>query len=176
MMKNLLLTAIIMPNYTQSDFNNLYRTVVNNYLKATNFEINNDVKFDNTLDKNRKIHIGFLSNYIWTCPLEIRITRQIFKNCDKEKFKISCYTEVTDPHPLSMINKSYVDNYVDISKLKEKEAADLIRNDEVDIRINMDGPYLNMEKMFYIPLYKPAPVQVTFVVLLGGLILQEYQQ
>ena len=161
--RNLLLTAIGMPNYNQVDLNNLNRTVVNNYLKAINFKIDNNIKFNNTLDKNRKIHIGFVSNLMWDGVPEIKTTRHIFKNHNRDKFKISCYTEVTNPHPSAMITRSCIDNYIDIGKLGYKEAADLIRNDEVDILVNLDG-YFGWDKAHHIPFYRPAPIQITFVV------------
>ena len=159
--RNLLLTAIGMPNYNQVDLNNFNRTVVNNHLKAINFKIDNNIKFSNTLDKNRKIHIGFLSNHIWNNTTEIRQTKPIFKHYNKNKFKISCYTDITNPHPSAMITKSYIDNFKDISKLKEKEVADLIRNDKVDILVLIDG-YFGWEKIFYVPLYKSAPIQINY--------------
>ena len=121
------------------ELNTFNKTVINNYLKATNFKIDNNIKFSNTLDKNRKIHIGFLSNHMWNNPCEIRVTRQIFKHHNRDKFKISCYTEATKPHPSAKITKSYIDNFEDISGLKDKEVADLIRNDKVDILFHIDG-------------------------------------
>ena len=111
-LKNLLYTAINMPNYNQIDYNNLYKTVIDKHLKAANFKINNNVKFDNTLDKNRKIHIGLFSDFIWINTPEIKTTRQFLKHYNRDKFKISCYSGIsTDPHPSAVITKSYIDNY-----------------------------------------------------------------
>ena len=161
LVRNLLLTGINIPNYTQSDFNTFNKTVVNNYLKAINFKINNDIKFSNTLNKDRKIHIGFLSNFIWLHMQDIRTIRKFFEDYNRDKFKVSCYTEITDIHPSTVGMKTCVDSCKNIGDLNPKSAADLIRNDNVDILVHVDGYW--WPTMSYLMLNRMAPIQLTYV-------------
>lgn len=144
---------------SQKDIYNTTKTLVDNYLKAIKLVPNNNQKYENILDKNKKLRIGYLSSNIRYHVL-MKFMRPVFENHDKSKLHIICYSNAESSDRMTDIIKSCSDEFKVINPLTDKEVADLIRNDKIDILVDLDG-HAGYNRLFILA-YKPAPIQVTY--------------
>jgi protein O-GlcNAc transferase len=114
---------------------------------------------------NKKIHIGYLSNNFRNHPTAI-LLQEIFGTHNRNNFKISCYSYGPDDDSEQRRHiKKTCDNFVDIDKLKDIEAAEKIYGDEVDILVDLVG-YLKGHRID-ISAFHPAPVQIRWLGMAG---------
>ena len=128
-------------NYASSITQEYYLSECLNYSKL--IEIDKDSEeysFNFKNLKNNKIKIGFLSGDFKTHPVSFFL-KGLLLNLDKDKFEISL---------ISNLHKSHYDNttdelklltkdWIDISKLSDFEATNLVRSLELDILIDLCG-------------------------------------
>jgi len=128
-------------NYASGVTQEYYLSECLNYskLRQTNEDIENyNFNFKNS--KNNKIKIGFFSSDFKTHPVSFFL-KGLLLNLDKDKFEINL---------ISNLHKSHYDNttdqlklltkgWIDINKLSDFEATDLVRSLELDILIDLCG-------------------------------------
>lgn len=83
----------------------------------------------------------------------------VLKNHDKAKFKIICYSGVGIEDAMTERVKGYADVWRPTLGLSDEALAAQIRNDEVDILVDLSGHSENNRLLVFAR--KPAPVQVT---------------
>ena len=84
----------------------------------------------------------------------------LFREHDHTAMEIFCYSNVTQPDELTGRFKSMSDVWREIQNLNDDQAAELIRDDRIDILVDLT---LHMARNRLLVLArKPAPVQVTF--------------
>ena len=112
-----------------------------------------------------RITIGYLSSDFRDHPLG-HIMSGLLTFHDPETFRVICYSadhEIGDPYTQRIMQSC--GKFVDIGNRPEANAAEMIREDKVDILMDMTG-YTKNSKIG-VSANKPAPVQVGFLGYLG---------
>tara|TARA_Y100001935_G_C17302218_1_gene509973 strand:+ start:1358 stop:3061 length:1704 start_codon:yes stop_codon:yes gene_type:complete len=113
------------------------------------------------LPKNNKINVGFISSDIKSKHSITYFLKSLLTSYNKDKFKIHLYHnhDLVDDETVVEFNK-YAYKYLHISRLKDVEAINKIREDEIDIMIDLNGFSSNHR----LPLIKNrlAPIQVSW--------------
>ena len=156
---NLIYTSLKSKSYTQKDIYLLTKSAVDKYIKAKNIE-----QFKHTVakaNKNKKLHIAYISpdflNHAVMFFLE-----PILANYDKEKFTVTCYSNGDRQDEVTQKCKGYVDKFVDVRNITDdKELASMIKNDNVDILVDLGG-HTGGNRLLALA-YKPAPIQATYL-------------
>jgi predicted O-linked N-acetylglucosamine transferase (SPINDLY family) len=108
---------------------------------------------------NRKIRLGYVSGDFRRHSVAFFIEPLIF-NHDREKFEIFCYSDVVSPDDTTERIKSMTVNWRDISGMSNPDAAKLIKDDNIEILIDLAG---HTGKRLEIFSQKPAPIQITYL-------------
>lgn len=130
-----------------------------NDVVAANYEPKKMV-FDNPRTTDRKLHIGYLSPDFRDSVCDHYI-RPILENHDRTRFKISLYSAVAQEDHITEIYKTKADHWHDINILSDDEAADLIKENNVDILVDLAGHVAGSRILVFAR--KPAPVQITWL-------------
>lgn len=113
---------------------------------------------------NKKIHIGYLSSDFKDHPIGHILSNYIDMH-DKDTFHITCYSRTTEKDSFYKKIKKASNEIYDIRNLGYKNAAEKIFNDGIDILVDLTG-HTNSSN-FPILMYKPAPIQVSYLGFLG---------
>jgi predicted O-linked N-acetylglucosamine transferase (SPINDLY family) len=85
----------------------------------------------------------------------------LFKGHDRSKFEITCYSNVANPDDMTERIRNLADNWRDVYGIPDAELARLIKEDRIDILVDLAGHTGgNRLKVFAL---KPAPIQVTWL-------------
>jgi predicted O-linked N-acetylglucosamine transferase (SPINDLY family) len=86
----------------------------------------------------------------------------LFEGHDRGRFEVVAYSYGPDDgSPMRARLTRAFDQFVDVGKLSHREAADRIRQDKIDILIDLKGYTQGSRPM--IPAFRPAPVQVGYL-------------
>lgn len=108
-----------------------------------------------------KITIGYVSNDFYNHATSYLING-LFSNHDKGKFKINIYSYGPNKSNYYLNKfKKEVNNFVDISRMSDYEAAQKIYSDNVDILIDLKG--FTGDTRLEIFALKPSPIQVAWL-------------
>jgi predicted O-linked N-acetylglucosamine transferase (SPINDLY family) len=118
-------------------------------------------RFDtHSRSNNRKLRIGYASPDFrgHTCRFYFE---PLFSAHDRSKFELFAYSNVVlaDEHTERL--KSYFDAWRDITGLSDEAAAEIIKNDAIDILVDGCGHMQNTRLTVFA--YSPAPIQVTWL-------------
>jgi len=115
---------------------------------------------DNSLDPHRKLRIGYISpdfrNHSVTFYFE-----SLLDGHDRNKFEIYGYGNIEKPDGVTERLIDKFDFYRDINKVGDKEVAELIMADSIDILVELAGH--TGRNRLHILAYKPAPIQVSYL-------------
>src|SRR6185503_10394712 len=77
------------------------------------------------------------------------------------EFEVFCYSNLSRPDAVTQRLGSYADHWREVHALGDEAMADLIREDAIDILVDLSGHTANNR----LPVFgrKPAPVQVTYL-------------
>lgn len=124
------------------------------------------LSFENQSSKSKKLRIGMISSGFKMHPVGQMIIRAV-ENIDKDKFEIYTYYDVledrTDHIKQQFMDVSDVNR--NICSIQNYELVEIIRNDEIDIFIEMTGHAEGGKRLPLIAM-RVAPVQFKWV---GGL-------
>ncbi len=124
-----------------------------------------DVQFSHTSIVKRSsgvIRIGYLSKDFRNHAVG-HLIRSLFKTHDRSRFCVNCYSYgENDNSDYRKGIEQDCDVFADIRELKDKQAAERIYNDGVDILVNLMG-YTGGENRLPICAARPAPVQVSWL-------------
>ena len=147
---NAILTATFVENISKDDFKKLYTMY--------NERLSNITPYQKKIYAHEKIRVGFLSadfrlhavmNWAWA----------LIRDLDKNFFETYCYSSVQKPDVITEHVKATVENWRDISKLEDAKAAQLIRDDEIDILFDLSGH--TEGNRLRVAAYRPATVQIS---------------
>lgn len=115
---------------------------------------------DNDASLDRRLRIGYVSpDFRGHC--QAFFTLPLLKNHDRENFEIFCYSNVPASDPVTDRIKSVADEWRHISTLNDGAAAALVREDRIDILVDLT---MHMaENRLRLFAHKPAPVQVSWL-------------
>lgn len=115
--------------------------------------------FRNRPDAHRKLRIGYVSSDFRYHPVARNVT-PLIEGADRERFDIYLYGNVQKPDSVTARFQSTVTAWRSILNMSDKDAAAIIRNDEIDILVLLAGRF--DENRPLIAEYRAAPVQVSF--------------
>jgi len=114
----------------------------------------------NSRDPERKLRIGYvspdLSRHVVGCNL-----LPLFSARRRELFEIFCYSSVKNPDHITELLHGHADVWRDILSLNDAQAAQMIRDDKIDILVDLS--LHTGDNRLLIFACKPAPVQVTWL-------------
>lgn len=131
---------------------------------------NNDLLTGVRSGVGRKIRIGYVSADFHDHPVSILLA-ELFELHDKTRFELIAFDSTTEkPHKKDTLRariQAAFDEFISIKDLDDRAAATLMRNQELDVVIDLGGHTLN-SRMGALA-YRVAPVQLSYVGYLGTL-------
>jgi predicted O-linked N-acetylglucosamine transferase (SPINDLY family) len=109
---------------------------------------------------SEKIRIGYLSADFCSHSVAYFL-RNIVSSHDRQRFHVSCYSNVTRVDDITEFFKRQADRYVEISNLSDVELASHIRADKIDILIDLSG-HTRGSRIAALGL-RPAPIQISYL-------------
>ncbi|MBR5914576.1 MAG: hypothetical protein IKZ58_09470 [Selenomonadaceae bacterium] len=114
--------------------------------------------FDKKFYHHEKIRVGYLSSNFCMHPVANFIWALINLR-DKKNFEIYCYSNTKNFDTITAQIKNSVDFWRDITDVDDATAAKIIRDDEIDILIELGGHTEN--NRLPVMAYRPASVQIS---------------
>jgi predicted O-linked N-acetylglucosamine transferase (SPINDLY family) len=111
-------------------------------------------------DPQRRLRVGYLSPDFRVHSVASYI-EPVLKHHDRSRFEVCCYSNLPLPDETTQRIKETVDVWRDIDQLSDTEAVRLIREDCIDILIDLSGHTANNRLGVFT--VKPAPVQITYL-------------
>jgi predicted O-linked N-acetylglucosamine transferase (SPINDLY family) len=108
-----------------------------------------------------KLRIGFLSSDLRTHSVA-RFMTPILQHYDRSRFSFHCYTPVRAVgDPLQVLFQQNVDSFTFINDKSDREAAQMMRDDGIDILFELNG-FTEASRLSLLA-WKPAPVQISWL-------------
>ena len=123
---------------------------------------------------DRRLRIGYVSADLRHHVVGWNLS-PLLREHDHAKFEIYCYASVTAPDDLTAEFQAQVDVWRDIVGVSDEQLAERIRDDQIDILVDLALHTDNNRLMAFAR--KPAPVQVTYLGYPGttGLATMDYR-
>ncbi len=119
---------------------------------------------DNNPSLDRRLRIGYVSpDFRKHCASMFTIP--LLANHDHHRFEIFCYSSVANPDTVTARHQRRSYMWRDISKLSDQAAAQLIRQDKIDILVDLALHMAGNRLLLFAR--KPAPIQVTWLGYVG---------
>ena len=112
-----------------------------------------------THPRHEKIRIGYISPDIRRHVVAF-FSYAFYKAYDKSRFEVYCYPKCMEDQAAQEFKKS-VDHWTNILFDTPAQAAEKIKNDEIDILVDLSGHTAN--NTLQVMAYKPAPVQISAI-------------
>lgn len=110
--------------------------------------------------RHERLRVGFVSaDFQWHVVMSWSWT--LLTELDKRAFVIYCYSSVQHPDRVTKHLQKTVDVWRDVSTLSDADAAQLIRDDEIDILFDLAGH--TADNRLRVFAYRPASIQISGV-------------
>ena len=109
---------------------------------------------------DRRLRIGYVSGQFRNHAVNF-FTEPILASHDHAEFEVFCYASVAKPDDATERLRGYADHWHDCLQLTDEEAAQKIREDRIDILVDL-AAHIG-ENRLTIFAHKPAPIQVTYI-------------
>lgn len=153
---NLLLTMLYAESVTPEDLT----AEAKKFGKSIAASVEPRTAFENKKDKERKIRIGYISPDFRDHPVSYFI-EPLLKEHSHENFEIYVYCSTLFDNPFIDRMKKYVEVWRDVRNLKDEKICDIIREDAIDILVDVSGhTSYNHLKVFA---QRAAPIQATWL-------------
>jgi protein O-GlcNAc transferase len=118
--------------------------------------------FTNHCSPDRKLKIGYVSPDFRRHSVNYFL-EPVLAAHNHDSFEVYCYSDVMklQPDMVTARLKGYADYWREIAGLSDEQAAELIRNDRIDLLIDLAG-HTGLNRMIVFA-RKPAPVQVSWL-------------
>jgi protein O-GlcNAc transferase len=116
--------------------------------------------FGNDRQANRRLRVGYVSPDFRNHSVAVFLLG-IFANHNPESVEIFCYSGVQKPDAMTERLKKMVHHWRDINGTKDPEAAEMIRQDKIDLLVDLSGHTTGNRMMLFAR--RPAPVQVSYL-------------
>ena len=147
---NALLAANGVENFSAADFRALYAE-----FKKYTTDI---TPYPRRFYAHKKIRIGCMSADFFH-HAAVSWNWALLTKLDASRFEIYCYSSAEKSDEVTKYLRETVAIWRDISKLTDAQAAELIRNDEIDILFDFSGHTAN--NRLRVAAYRPASVQIS---------------
>jgi len=114
----------------------------------------------NDPNPNRKLRIGYVSADFFYHSVS-QFFLPLLRCHDHQRFEITCYSGTTSPDQMTKVLRASADRWVDTAALNDHELAEKIRQDQIDILVDLSGHTGTKRLRTFAE--KPAPVQVTYL-------------
>jgi predicted O-linked N-acetylglucosamine transferase (SPINDLY family) len=111
-------------------------------------------------ENKQKLSIGYVSPDLHDHPVGF-LMKPVLEHHDKSKFKVFCYSDSDTSNPFTKGLQASVDVWRDTTGMANQDVASQIKNDGVDILIDLSGHSANNRLQVFVE--KPAHVQVTYL-------------
>jgi len=111
-------------------------------------------------DPERPLKIGYLSNDFKCHPVAFFI-EPVLNSHDRGKYRIYCYSNCGSPDMITAQIERLADCWRPVAKLSDEELARLVREDNIDILVDLGGHTAHNRITVFAR--KPAPVQVAWL-------------
>lgn len=108
----------------------------------------------------RRIRVGYVSRDFALHSVAYFI-EPILKQSDRSRFEIFCYSTLISEDAATPRFKALADNWRDISLLSENRVVSMIREDEIDILVDLSGHTVGNRLGVFA--FKPAPIEITYL-------------
>lgn len=132
------------------------------------------VRHTNDENPNRRLRVGYISpDFRKHC--QSLFIAPLFSAHDHQHFEIVCYSDVVCPDEFTIQLQSCVDSWRNIVGLTDEEVAHLIRQDRIDILVDLTMHCANGRPLVFAR--RPAPVQICWLAYPGttGMTAVEYR-
>jgi predicted O-linked N-acetylglucosamine transferase (SPINDLY family) len=119
----------------------------------------------NDRDPERRLRVGYVSPDFRGHPAG-RFMLPLLASHDRHVVEVYCYASVAAPDKMTATLRSHVDCWRDIFGLPDEQVAQTIRNDQIDILVDLAMHAAGNRLLVFAR--KPAPVQVTYLAYAGG--------
>ncbi|HMD54743.1 MAG TPA: tetratricopeptide repeat protein, partial [Phycisphaerae bacterium] len=119
----------------------------------------------NDPDPKRQLRIGYVSSNFYA-QSESFFVLPLFESHDHKQFKIYCYSSVKRPDQITDRLRQLADVWRDVIKMSDEELAQQIRNDQIDILIDLTMHMANNRLLAFAR--KPVPIQVAWLAYPGS--------
>jgi len=110
--------------------------------------------------KEARIKVGYVSPDFRNHPVGIFI-RNSLRHSNTNAFDIYCYSNADTEDEITGEIKKFVTNFKKIGSLGHREVAEQIREDQIDILVDLAGHTHKSRLPAFA--YKPAPIQITYL-------------
>jgi len=153
---NLLLYLNYCPNISSSELFYYHEQWGNTFtLKSKNQGI-----FSNYPDPDRPIRLAYMSPDFRGHSVGYFIEPALV-HYDSKQFEIFCYAHVPNPDQTTLILQKHVDHFCQIHSIDDRQLANKIRADGIDILVDLSGHTANSRVR--VMTYQPAPIQMTYL-------------
>lgn len=111
-------------------------------------------------DPQRRLRVAYLSSDFREHSVASFI-EPVLKHHDRNRYEVCCYSDLPTPDETTRRIRATVDVWRDIDKLSDAETARLIREDRIDILVDLAGHTGNNRLGIFAA--KPAPIQMTWM-------------
>jgi len=111
-------------------------------------------------DPERRLRVGYVSPDLKEHAVSY-FAQNLLTGHDGRAVEVFCYSDVKDPDQTTQRLREAAQQWRNITGLKDREVADLIRRDDIDILVDLAGHTAENRLMVFAR--KPAPVQVTYL-------------
>jgi predicted O-linked N-acetylglucosamine transferase (SPINDLY family) len=112
----------------------------------------------NSPEPGRRLKVGYVSADFRAHPVA-RFQEAVLAHHDREAFEVFCYSDVARADAVTARFQSYADHWRDVRSLNDERLAALIRDDEIDVLVDLSGHASGNRLTTFAR--GPAPVQVT---------------
>ena len=128
----------------------------------------------NDRSPDRRLRVGYVSPDFRSHPVG-RFLLPLLESHDRGSFEIFCYASVDIPDAMTDRCRAHADVWRDVLGLSDEQVADAIRQDRIDILVDLTMHMANNRLLVFAR--KPAPVQVTYLAYCGttGLGTMDYR-
>lgn len=109
---------------------------------------------------DRRLRVGYVSPDFRDHPVA-RFLRPVVEHRDRAQVEVVCYSGVNRPDEFTQQWSALADHWRDVAALNDRQLAEAIRNDHVDILVDLAGHTGGGRLLVFSR--KPAPVQITYL-------------
>ena len=136
------------------------------------YPINNSLGDIPKYSSDKKIRIGYFSSDFYQHPVSILLV-ELFERHDRNKFELVAFSTGKDNDDLLRRRiKNSFDHFLDITHLPDKSAAQLARQWNIDIAVDLNG--FTQGSRAGVFAYRAAPIQLSYVGYLGTMGAEYY--
>lgn len=115
--------------------------------------------FENGRSPDRRLRIGYVSPDFRNHPVPRYMTPIVARH-DREEFEVFCYSDVREPDAFTKRIRSHSDAWRDLAGLSNEAAIELIRQDRIDVLVDLAGHMDNPRTLLLAA--RAAPIQVEY--------------